>query len=154
MDIVVVDGDAARRAQIRAMIECAGGSCALFETAAQFDSHPLRSLICFVADELRMLRSISIMLSRFEVRPLVLAYREAPATREIVEALRSGADDYLEWPFGPRAIRMRLQAARRSSEIRRGLPVASKLAGPGGEHTSAGHLTRGLRLVWNRAANR
>lgn len=155
MDIIVVDGDPARRAQIRAMIECAGGTCAVFETEAQFDSRPVRSLIAFVADEMRMVRSLAILFARFDIPPHLIAYRPAPAAHDVVGALKAGADDYLDWPFGPRDIRMRLQAARR-----RHAGAMDGVAQPGIIATTPSpalvteRLVRGLRLAWSRDAMR
>ena len=144
MDVILIDGDPARRAQVCAMIVAAGGSVAAFETAAQFDARPRWAPLYLVADGARALQSMTMLLSRYERPPYVVAYQAEPAIHDIVQAMKMGACDYIGWPFGPQAVRSRLETAH----AREATSAARHAANcqPGGRpNPAAGSLLGGLR---------
>lgn len=122
--IVLVDVDASRREQIREMIEASGIAVAAYGSASNFDARPAKGTVFLVADEKRLLQSMTVFLSHYGSHSLIIAYRPDPAVHDVVEAMKLGATDYLAWPFGPAAVLQRLTAlSRRGESAARPIPA-------------------------------
>lgn len=147
LDVVLVDGAEDRRTRICEIIEFLGYSVAPYGSAAEFDRRARWAPLYLVADESRRLQSMTILLSRFDHLPYVIAYRGEPATHDIVEAMKIGADDYLAWPFSASAIRSRLATARTraASGTHKGEPHHPPLAARRPERTLLKRIVRRMR---------
>ena len=122
MDVIVIDRHDARRAQVRAMVECAGGAVAAYGDPGDFGARARWAPLYLVADESRALVATTILLTRFERPAYVVAYGDEPAIHDVIGALSTGASDYIAWPFGAHVIRNRLQTARaREASARRSI---------------------------------
>lgn len=125
MDIVLIESDDERRAQIGAMIECIGGASRSYAWPAEFGARARWAPFYLVADTANALLSMTILLSRFERPAYIVAYRSTPAIQDVVGALTSGATDYLAWPFTAQAIRSRMQTATAREANRMGIVDSS-----------------------------
>lgn len=144
--IVLIDSDAARREQIREMIEAAGMTVAVYESASQFDSQPRKAALFLIADERRLLQSMTVFLSRYREPHMIIAYRSEPAIHDVVEAMKLGAMDYLAWPFKPAALVQRLTAlGRRTGEAQCGAHAGQNAFPPKRERRGASLLRRAAR---------
>lgn len=101
VDIVLIDADNARRAQIAAMAECIGASVAAYASRGMCAiDHPTGALYLVERKgaPARVDRPAGAHLVIFGVGPA------------------GGASNYLAWPFGPAAIRSSLASALAESE--------------------------------------
>jgi FixJ family two-component response regulator len=115
--IILVDGDVRRRAAISHFLGGRGIHVEPFETIAELASHGPGQGLILVHDEDD---GTVLLLTQHLIRsgnwlPIV-AFREAPAPKQIVNAILAGAVDYVEWPFQDREFTATLDEARRRAE--------------------------------------
>ncbi|WP_375290930.1 response regulator transcription factor [Qipengyuania sp.] len=115
--LVLIDPDMSRRAALTRVILDMGVHVEPFEHAMEFSERPIGAAIVLCADEGRALSTLAnaraISLNAFSL----IAYREKPDTRDVVNAMRMGADDYLEWPIMAQSLEYRLKSLAKVHEI-------------------------------------
>lgn len=99
----VIDPDIRRRAQVSRELNNRNIHAEIYEGLGEFcRSSPNDGFVFAFDDEESSHPSDLVEAMRTNGNPLpVVMYAERPATESVVNALRSGALDYLEWPFDP-----------------------------------------------------
>jgi FixJ family two-component response regulator len=97
--IILVDGDVRRRAAISHYLAGRGIHVEPLEAVTELDGHwPSQGLI-LVHDEAGTVALLTQRLIQSGKWLPVVAFREAPTPKQIVNAILAGAIDYVAWPF-------------------------------------------------------
>jgi FixJ family two-component response regulator len=98
LQLILVDGDVRRRALISHGLLDGGIHVEPFEDVSELIAHwPRAGLILAHDDGTGIARLIAHMSGSGGWLPLV-AFAEKPSTRQVVQAMRAGVLDYLDWP--------------------------------------------------------
>jgi two-component system, LuxR family, response regulator FixJ len=98
-NVFLVDSDYRRRAAMTLLFQGVGAHVEPFETVGELMRHsPERSLV-LLHDGGDAVSEFTDLLGRADMVPLFVCYAERPSARMVVNALRAGALDYLEWPL-------------------------------------------------------
>lgn len=114
--IILVDGDFRRRAAISHYLSGRGIHVEPFETVTELSGRWPRQGLVFVYDDGDTIASLASQLVRSGNWLPVVAFGENPAPRRIVEAVLSGAIDYVVWPFDDAALIYTLENAQQRAE--------------------------------------
>ena len=114
INLFIVDPDFRRRA---AIAHCLVGSEVHAEPFEDLDElarrWPRDGLILIYDEGLLVRRTIELMTEVGDWLPVV-AYSESPGTTRVVQAILTGAIDYLDWPFGQPEVRAAVAVAEES----------------------------------------
>lgn len=107
----LVDPDTRRRAELSRLLAERGIHTEIYEDGKEFRAHSPSDGIVLVldAEEEGGATEFARELARSDGSLAVIAYSEAPEPERIVDAMRSGLDDYLKWPIAPSALDRTLQ---------------------------------------------
>ena len=117
----VIDHDSRRRAEISRELMARGAHAEIYEDAAEFFRRaPERGSILIVeraeVDALADFQRMAVAKGRYY--PAVV-YCDAPQPEHVVRAMRAGAIDYLQWPFGGELLDRALAHLAEEGERRR-----------------------------------
>lgn len=103
--INVIDPDVRRRAGVARQLMARGPHAEIFEDIAEFGKSSMTGLI-FMSDDLFNTPGESIASVRDATHTFVpiVFYAEDPNPELVVDAIRAGALDYLQWPFTVRLL--------------------------------------------------
>ena len=126
----VVDGNHRRRAQIARELMSRGSHAEIYEDFAEFlRAAPVSGvLLANKPDE----SFHAEKLDDSEIALPVVLYSEGPSTAEVVDAMTSGAVDFLEWPFVSNALdrlfeRLETNNGRRAAEKRKRVEAQARV---------------------------
>ena len=95
--IHIIDSDTRRRAAMARIIFDLNSHAEIYEDYAEFSiGHPEGGLVLIAGTEAP---AVLEMLRDGDVEWPVIVYAEQPDTRDVVEAIQSGALDFVEWPI-------------------------------------------------------
>lgn len=102
----LVDPDTRRRAELSRLLAERGIHAEIYEDREEYRAHSPRDgiILALDAEEEGSATEFVHGLARSNAALAIVAYSEAPEPRRIVEAMRSGLDDYLKWPITPKAL--------------------------------------------------
>lgn len=107
--IHIIDSDTRRRAAVARIVFELGSHAEIYEDYAEFsEGHPEGGLALVAANEAP---AVLEMLRGGEVELPVIVYAEQPATRDVVQAIQSGALDFVEWPIARQELSRVLERA-------------------------------------------
>jgi FixJ family two-component response regulator len=99
--INVIDPDVRRRANVASRLMGGGFHVEIYEDLAEFSESSRVAGLVFTSDECET--PVCEMIAAFRRKSAVLlpivAYGESPAPEHVVDAVRAGLTDYLQWPF-------------------------------------------------------
>ena len=114
INLVLLDADFRRRAAISHLLASAGIHAEPFEDLAELVRRWPRDGVIFVNDQGDMIqRTVERMTDIGHWLPLI-GFAEAPGTNQVVQAILTGAIDYLEWPFDQASVKQALILAEES----------------------------------------
>ena len=114
INLVLLDADFRRRAAISHLLASAGIHAEPFEDLAELVRRWPRDGVIFVHDQGDMIqRTVERMTDIGHWLPLI-GFAEAPGTNQVVQAILTGAIDYLEWPFDQASVKQALILAEES----------------------------------------
>lgn len=99
LQLILVDGDTRRRAQISHGLLGSDVHVEPFEDVSELIAHWPRSGLLFVHDDGAIIAALAEHMGRSGNWLPVVAFAEAPATRSVVRAMQDGVLDYIVWPF-------------------------------------------------------
>ncbi|MCB2074851.1 MAG: LuxR family transcriptional regulator [Novosphingobium sp.] len=114
--IVLVDGDTRRRAAITHRLSDKGIHVEPFEALSELVRGWPQSGVIFVCDEDDAIDELMTLMGSTGKWFPVVAFSEAPSPRQIVEAVQSGAVDYVSWPFEDLELTTCLERTRSQAE--------------------------------------
>lgn len=97
--IVLIDGNLKRRAEIGHLLRAKGFHIEPYETVADYEEYPLQAALYLIADDANELGVLVNTLAHVDHFPKIIGYRADPSVDDIVEAMKTGAANYLAWPF-------------------------------------------------------
>src|SRR3990170_8150215 len=102
----VIDPNTRRRAQVSRELSNLNIHAEIYEDLDEFcRTSPSDGFVFAVDDDVSSDPAEMVKAMRMNGSPLpVVIYAEEPATESIVNAMRSGALDYLQWPFDARRL--------------------------------------------------
>jgi two-component system response regulator FixJ len=114
----VIDADAARRQQAR--LKLAGHRTKLYESVDRFcDADALQGVVLAFDDPVIPAADHLLHTMRCTRRALPVAlYSDRPMLSRVVEAMRNGAGDYLQWPLDPQILSQSLERLTREDDRR------------------------------------
>ncbi len=101
--IHIIDRDARRRAEAARAIMAISHHAEIYESHAEFCQRPRETGIVLIEEG-----EAEIMLTQTATPELglpVIVFAESPQTESIVDAIKAGAVDYLEWPIATENLR-------------------------------------------------
>jgi len=114
--IILVDGDLKRRAAISHYLGSHGIHVEPFESVGELTGHRPRQGLILVNDIDGTIPALTDLLVQSGNWLPVVAFAEAPAPRQIVDAILGGAIDYLAWPFDDAELGQTLEYAEERAE--------------------------------------
>lgn len=107
--IHIVDPDTRRRAAVSRFVLGLDFHPEIYESCLEFSKREHASGVVLVADAEASTLLDLLKLDRIGLP--VIVYAEQPDTRDVVEAIRCGAADFLEWPVSSERLGMMLELA-------------------------------------------
>ena len=151
--IHVIDDDYRRRARIVHELTARSFHAEIYEDLDEFSRHAPQEGVVFAADDPAAASGpveIAEVLQAHGAALPIVVYSTEPSTERIVDAIRDGALDYLEWPFDPLLLdkafhRLAINGQQWSEQARlRSAAKARVEALSRREREVLVHLTRGL----------
>ncbi len=102
--VSLVDGDYSRRARIAHALASAGRHVEPFESLEEFAAKSHDRAVLMVHDEGTLVRDVINWCQREGQLVGALVYSQDPAPKNVVQAIRSGATDYCQWPLDPESL--------------------------------------------------
>lgn len=112
--IHIIDKDIRRRAAISRTVLDLQSHAEIYENYTEFsERHVEEGLVLVAHADSRILLK---MLSDGKIQLPVIIYSEAPSTSQVVDAVQSGALDFLEWPANRERLRLVIKRAEVDGE--------------------------------------
>lgn len=112
MQLILVDGDMRRRAQISHSLSNGGIHVEPFEDVSELVGRWPRTELILAHDDGAAIGTLIEQMSRSGIWLPVIAFAETPGIRQVVRALQDGVIDYIAWPFDDGALIETLQTAQ------------------------------------------
>ena len=127
-NILLVDGDFRRRAAISHCLAGSGLHVEPFEDAAELISRRPDDGVLLVHDEGESIAPLLDHMGQSGDWLPIIAFSENPAPERIVEAVLTGAVDYVVWPFDGPAIARSVELAEQRSSAHAGAKLREAVA--------------------------
>lgn len=115
--IALVDGDFRRRAAICHALADGGIHVEPFESPAELTERWPTSSLILSEDDGHNITDLIDHMSEVDVWLPVIAFAEQPETQRVVQAIRAGAVEYLEWPFTAERLQQVLDSAETTATL-------------------------------------
>lgn len=107
--VSLVDGDYARRARIAHALASTGRHVEPFESLEEFTAKSHDRAVLLVRDVINWCQREGQLIG-------TLVYAQDPSPKAVVEAIRSGATDYCQWPLDPQSLQEAVDACQAIAE--------------------------------------
>lgn len=136
--VVAIDENSRRRAQISSLFYARQCHVEVFESVSDYKRFPIKAALYLVHDEDNAVKNLIEFVQASDAQAKIVGYTESVELKRVVEAMASGASDFVEFPFSVDIVE-RMRAIMPSRESTNRLAVLRERAARA--CTSLGRLT-------------